>query len=73
MKEKGVFAPLSSSLALSSTEGTLAADATMFRKVIGKLQYFSFTRPDFSFAVNKLSQFMHAPTVTHWKAVKKEF
>jgi hypothetical protein len=31
----------------------------------------SLTRPDISFTVNKLSQFMHKPTVIHWQSVKQ--
>ena len=30
-----------------------------------------FTRPDLSYTVNRLSQFMHAPTTDHWNAVKQ--
>ncbi|KAH0743784.1 hypothetical protein KY290_031777 [Solanum tuberosum] len=40
------------------------------RRVIGKLHYLSFTRPDIGFAVSKLSQFIHNPKVSHWKAIK---
>lgn len=33
--------------------------------------YLALTRPDVSYAVNRLSQFMHRPTVDHWNAVKR--
>lgn len=29
------------------------------------------TRPDISFSINKVCQFLHAPTTTHWAAVKR--
>ena len=50
---------------------TPLSNSTEFRSVIGALQYLSFTQPDISFSVNKLSQFMHKPTVTHWTAAKR--
>jgi len=31
----------------------------------------TFTRPDICFAVNRVCQFMHAPTDSHWTAVKR--
>jgi histone deacetylase 1/2 len=34
------------------------------------LQYLTFTHPDICFAVNKVCQFMHASTYSHWTAVK---
>ncbi|PHT94945.1 hypothetical protein T459_02827 [Capsicum annuum] len=46
-------------------------DVTHYRRVLGKLQYLSFTHPDISFSVNKLSQFMHFPSEVHWKALKR--
>ena len=39
--------------------------------MVGSLQYLSLTRPDVSFAVKKLSQFMHNPTNDHWILVKR--
>lgn len=39
--------------------------------VVGSLQYLAFTRPDIAYAVNPLSQFMHAPTKAHRQAEKR--
>lgn len=38
---------------------------------IGSLQYLSLTRPDIGFVVNRLAQFMHKPTISHWQAIKR--
>ncbi|KAJ0558902.1 putative RNA-directed DNA polymerase [Helianthus annuus] len=43
----------------------LVKDVTSFQKLIGKLIYLSITRPDISYAVQFLSQFMHAPNSGH--------
>ncbi|KAJ0772240.1 putative RNA-directed DNA polymerase [Helianthus annuus] len=40
-------------------------NVTGFQKLIGKLIYLSLTRPDISYAVQFLSQFMHSPTEMH--------
>ncbi|GKV11660.1 hypothetical protein SLEP1_g22900 [Rubroshorea leprosula] len=39
--------------------------------IVGSLQYLSLTRPDITYSVNKLSQFLHCPTELHWQAVKR--
>ncbi|KAF7813162.1 Retrovirus-related Pol polyprotein from transposon TNT 1-94 [Senna tora] len=36
-----------------------------------KWQHVTITRPDLSFLVNKVYQFMHEPKLVHWQAVKK--
>jgi hypothetical protein len=48
----------------------LFSDVTRFRQIMGALQYLIFTRPDICFAINRACQFMHAPTNSHWTAVK---
>ncbi|XP_015169205.1 uncharacterized mitochondrial protein AtMg00810-like [Solanum tuberosum] len=68
---KGVATPMCSSSPPKADDGSPPADETLYRRTLGKLQYLSFTRPDISFAVNKLSQFMHSPSLEHWKAVKR--
>ncbi|XP_028067253.1 uncharacterized protein LOC114270061 [Camellia sinensis] len=44
---------------------------SLYRSIVGALQYLTITRPDISFAVNHASQFMHAPTVAHFNTVKR--
>jgi hypothetical protein len=68
---KAVITPLSNTTVLKLFDGTSSVDSTKYRSIIGALQYLSLTRPDISFAVNKLSQFIHKPTITHLTAVKR--
>jgi hypothetical protein len=54
-----------------SAEGQLFSDPTLFRSLAGALQYLTITRPDLSFSVNSICQFMHAPTDDHFRALKR--
>lgn len=56
---------------LSKEDGEPLPNATEYRSIIGGLQYLTHTRPDLSFAVNKLSQFLQTPTTAHWQAAKR--
>lgn len=47
------------------------SDPTLYRQIIGSLQYATITRPEISFAVNQACQFMHSPTELAWSGVKR--
>ncbi|GKE63970.1 retrovirus-related pol polyprotein from transposon RE2 [Tanacetum coccineum] len=68
---KPVATPLSSTESLFLVDGSPIIEPTPYRQLVGSLQYLAFTRPDVSYAVNKLSQYMHAPTQLHWQALKQ--
>ncbi|XP_052203117.1 uncharacterized mitochondrial protein AtMg00810-like [Diospyros lotus] len=50
--------------------GTSYLDATQFCSLAGALQYLTVTRPDLSYSVNSTCQYMHAPTIDHFRALK---
>jgi histone deacetylase 1/2 len=70
---KALPTPLSASEKLSVAEGESLGpeDSTRYRSIVGALQYLTLTRPDIAFSVNKVCQFLHAPTTTHWTTVKR--
>ncbi|XP_062093531.1 uncharacterized mitochondrial protein AtMg00810-like [Humulus lupulus] len=65
-----VFRDNTAGKTLSLHDGTPLSQPTLYRSIIGALQYLSHTRLDISFAVNKLSQFLKQPTDVHWGAAK---
>jgi hypothetical protein len=67
---KTIHTSMSVSAKLLLHDGSAGCDATEYRRTIGSLQYLSLTHPDLGFAVNRLAQFMHKPSVTHWQHVK---
>ncbi|KAM2657198.1 hypothetical protein EV1_012593 [Malus domestica] len=47
------------------------SDPTEYRSLVGGLQYLTWSRPDLSFAVNLVCQFMHQPRESHLQTVKR--
>ncbi|KAL2228577.1 UNVERIFIED_CONTAM: Retrovirus-related Pol polyprotein from transposon RE2 [Sesamum indicum] len=63
-----VLTPLPHGIKFSSELGSPVPDPEKYRRLIGRLLYLGFTRPDLSFAVQQLSQFLQHPTDQHWSA-----
>ncbi|XP_016732169.1 uncharacterized mitochondrial protein AtMg00810-like [Gossypium hirsutum] len=49
----------------ASNDSQPFANSHLYRSTVGMLQYLCITRPDLSFCVNKLSQYMNSPSDTH--------
>ena len=56
---------------LTPFDGTALPDPSEYRSMVGALQYLTFTRPDLSFSVHQLCQFMQHPTTSHLEAAKR--
>ncbi|XP_021744666.1 uncharacterized protein LOC110710650 [Chenopodium quinoa] len=50
---------------LSTETGEILAHPEIYRRIVGKLLYLNITRPDISYSVQQLSQFMHCPRKPH--------
>lgn len=47
------------------------SNIVVYQRLVGRLIYLTLTRPEISFDVHVLSQFMHAPKQSHFKAAMK--
>lgn len=56
---------------MTNTTGTPLADGSFYRSLVDKLIYLIITRPNLTYSVHILSQFMASPTSVHWAATLK--
>ncbi|RVW92020.1 Retrovirus-related Pol polyprotein from transposon RE1 [Vitis vinifera] len=66
-----VDTPMELNVKLRKEEGDLLADPSLYRKLVGSLVYLTITRPDISFAVQQVSQFLQTPRHLHLAAVRR--
>lgn len=62
---KPVFTPLPKNLKLASDMGSPLQNPNRYRRLIGRLLYLNFTRPDITYAVQQLSQYVSSPCMQH--------
>ncbi|XP_071739709.1 uncharacterized mitochondrial protein AtMg00810-like [Rutidosis leptorrhynchoides] len=67
---KPVSSPMAPNTHLALGDSAIFGDPVKYRQVVGALQYVTLTRPDITFAVNKVCQYMHSPTNNQWSAAK---
>ncbi|XP_039163144.1 uncharacterized mitochondrial protein AtMg00810-like [Eucalyptus grandis] len=56
---------------MSQDDDLTLEDPSIYQRLVGKLIYLTMTRPDISYAVQTLSQFMHSPKQSHMNAALK--
>ncbi|VFQ60492.1 unnamed protein product [Cuscuta campestris] len=58
---KPISTPVDTMAKLSATSGTPLSDPTIYRSIVGALQYLTITRPDLTYVVQQLCLHLHAP------------
>nr|GEV58548.1 hypothetical protein [Tanacetum cinerariifolium] len=69
IKAKPYDEPMIPKLKLRSEYRRLLHNHEKYRRVVGKLNYLTITRPDIAFLVSVVSQFLTTPRTSHWDAV----
>jgi len=58
--------PMISTTRLTRDGSTAFEDPYLYRSIVGGLQYIIVARPELSYVVNRVCQFMHSPQDHHW-------
>lgn len=68
---KAASTPMEANVKLSMDEGVDLPDVSLYRRLLGKLLYLTLTRPDISYVVGRLSQFISRPKLPHLHAAQR--
>ena len=66
---KQCSSPMASGVHLTR-EDELFEDLERYKRLVGKLNYLTITRPDIAHLVSVVSQYMSSPTVDNWAAIE---
>ncbi|KAL5574296.1 hypothetical protein UlMin_023893 [Ulmus minor] len=62
---------MEANIKLSTEDCELLDDPSFYRRMIGRLLYLTITRPNLSYSVNRISQFLANPRSPHLKAAQR--
>ena len=66
---KTVDTPVKLNAHLTPTGGKPLFNPSLYKRLVGSLVYLTITRPNISYAVHQVSQYLSAPRSTHYAAV----
>ena len=66
---KTIDTPVELNAHLTLSGGKPLSNPSLYRQLVGSLVYLTVTRPDISYAVHQVSEYLSAPRSTHYAAV----
>ncbi|KAL0463232.1 UNVERIFIED_CONTAM: Retrovirus-related Pol polyprotein from transposon RE1 [Sesamum latifolium] len=67
LNAKAATTPLPQGIKLTATGGAVLSDPEPYRRLVDRLLYLGFTRPDISYGVQQVSHFLQHPCENHWQ------
>ncbi|KAL2248166.1 UNVERIFIED_CONTAM: Retrovirus-related Pol polyprotein from transposon RE2, partial [Sesamum indicum] len=64
---KTASSPFPSGLKLAASSGSIFSRPDSYRRLVGRLLYLGYTRPNISYSVQQLNQYINQPCDSHWK------
>ncbi|RVW53130.1 Retrovirus-related Pol polyprotein from transposon RE1 [Vitis vinifera] len=66
-----VDTPIEEGLKWCVESNQVSTDKGRYQRLVGRLMYLAHTRPDFAYALNVVSQYMHNPREQHMNAIMR--